>query len=135
MSEPDSTIHVTSVVCACGCDTLLPSTIVNRGWRYLRGHKPKPEGWQPGLIHARKERAPRAVTKGMISFGDVRNFLDESRKLAQKQLDNQYLIKEELAIAANQCDQRITDLQRQRDSYTAAIGALTTSQGKLRPSE
>lgn len=27
--------------CACGCNNLLPKTIADRGWKYLRGHKPE----------------------------------------------------------------------------------------------
>ena len=37
MSE---SLHVTDRACACGCGTLMLSSIVGRGWKYLRGHKP-----------------------------------------------------------------------------------------------
>jgi hypothetical protein len=32
--------HLTDQACACGCGNLLLSTIADRGWRYIRGHKP-----------------------------------------------------------------------------------------------
>lgn len=33
--------YISNVECACACGTLLPQHLVDRGWRYLRGHKPK----------------------------------------------------------------------------------------------
>jgi hypothetical protein len=39
--------------CGCGCQNLLPLTVYNRGWRYLRGHKGYLDGEGAGARAAR----------------------------------------------------------------------------------
>ena len=43
--------YVSTKVCICGCNTLLPSTLAERGWNYLRGHKPKDPAKPKGNLY------------------------------------------------------------------------------------
>ena len=40
MTEEYNPHKLSAVECGCGCENLMPQGIVNKGWRYLRGHKP-----------------------------------------------------------------------------------------------
>jgi len=67
-----------SIECGCGCGNLLLRTIADRGWRYIRGHKPRQAetaGQQitrrakvkPGAVAELGEGALRAALKFLIA--------------------------------------------------------------------
>jgi hypothetical protein len=58
--------YISKVVCACGCDTYLSQPAVDRGWKYLWGHKPKhvPLAARPERSGCRAKRVLSAVSYG-----------------------------------------------------------------------
>jgi len=53
--------------CACGCENLLPLSIYNRGWKYLRGHKaasPASVATKAQRVEAKRERSGAVVCAG-----------------------------------------------------------------------
>lgn len=119
--------RISEVTCACGCDTLMPQTVVDRGWRYLRGHKPS------SLKVAKKPQGVIAST----GPGKIREFfalqLEELRaqrkdlEQAAQELLTQAKLKME---AVKQLDHRIEltkTTKMQLDAYFATVhGAQKT---------
>ena len=50
-------VHITDQLCACGCGTKMLSTVVDRGWKYLRNHK------SADLRPAKADAAPKRTVK------------------------------------------------------------------------
>jgi hypothetical protein len=75
------------VECACGCHNLLPLTIYNRGWRYLRAHKGARNGESVGdkaIRVASKSQKPSAVAH--TSYQRMLDMVVENRAAAGARL-------------------------------------------------
>lgn len=72
--------YISKQECACGCQTLLPTHLVRRGWRYLRGHKPK----QQAAVSA--ARADASGTARQASFGGALQMAHLALAEAEQQL-------------------------------------------------
>jgi len=83
LEGPNPEFFITDQLCACGCGNQMPSTIVARGWQFLRGHK---QG--AGVVHNGAGPKPRAVPAGPVKstgLADALTFLRANEKLLAAQ--------------------------------------------------
>ena len=106
--------HITDQLCACGCGTQLASTIVGRGWKFIRGHK---AGKVSGRVAVPKS-APRPGPVTVVGMEQVRSF----------RLQNDKLIADQLFAAR----ERVAALKREIDSETAKIDRLMAERPKFK---
>ncbi len=75
--------YITDQLCACGCKTRMPSTIVDRGWKYLKGHKPahlRPD------VKAVSDRPVQLAAK-VYSYGDAKTLAEAEILCLEEQLE------------------------------------------------
>jgi hypothetical protein len=96
-----TTPTLTDQVCACGCGNILLSTIAERGWRYIRGHKPRGAAKPKALPAAFKAIGPDQIK----SYFDAQ-IADFRASLAQLRLQHSELLER---IEANKAAQAQLD--------------------------
>lgn len=112
--------HVTEQLCACGCGTAMGSAIVDRGWKFIRGHK---AGVAPGRVVPRK-MAPRPGPVSAVGMDQVRRFLQENDQLIVQQLEESRNELERLKRDVDITERKITQLMAERPKFRAALNAL-----------
>ncbi len=120
--------HLTSQLCACGCDTRLPSTLVNCGRSYLRGHK----GFNGKLFprKPRKEQSPGPGPVHSVSMADVLKFLRAQENLLLSQLSANHTALEETEQRLQLICASGRQLEQERKKVTAALEALADNGSK-----
>lgn len=112
--------YVTEQECACGCGTRLSSLTVNRGWKFIRGHK---GGTAPGRIVNRQpmQRPGKVMAVGL---DQVREYLLQNDQLIVTQLEESrnriHALKSEVSII----EVKIAKLLAERPKFRAALLAL-----------
>ena len=79
--------YITEQECACGCGTRMGSAVVERGWKYLRGHKPRGAPGASPVASARRSPAPWPGPVTAIGIQQVRQFLEESARFAAREME------------------------------------------------
>lgn len=81
-------VTISNVVCVCGCDTYLPSTLANRGWRYHHGHKPKQTHNGSSLVSTpRKPHTDvKLATPTIVNMPVIDTYFQGCLKLVRDQL-------------------------------------------------
>lgn len=103
------------VHCECGCGNLLLRSIADRGWKFIRGHKPKPIG----LVHggrglANKPRAPRMRPALTINSATILLFLEA-----------------QIALYTAQASDAAAEAERARQRWSACSNVQELCEGRL----
>jgi hypothetical protein len=110
--------HVTRVECKCGCGVLLNSALVERGWRYLRGHKPA------GL--------PKVNPPAKVGASEHVSY-ERTLAMAQQNLAECRRTRERLVAEREAMKQRIEQIERDEQRLEELCRALGAMTGGTRP--
>lgn len=122
LDGPNPRFAITDQLCACGCETQMPSTIVARGWQFLRGHK---KG--AGQIHnkvTRNQAAPRPGPVRSTSLSDVLGFLKESERVLAEQETEARATLERVHAQLKELSDRAYGLATRREMVKSALRSL-----------
>jgi hypothetical protein len=119
LEGPNSSFRITEQLCACGCGNAMPSTIVERGWQFLRGHK---QG--AGVVHGSAAPKPRALPAGpvkSISMADVLSFLKANQALLSAQEAQRQLELDGLNARTMQLVRSLYELRQEKEKLIEAL--------------
>ena len=110
--------------CGCGCENLLPLRTFERGWRYLRGHKPKAEKPLGGGILRRPREKPAPVAQA--SYALTLEMVRENLAAVHARMDT-LREQEEAAV------RRVEEIRDQRAGCGEEAAKLRNAECALRP--
>lgn len=98
------------------------SSVVDRGWKFIRGHK---QG--AGVVHSRpalRNTAPRPGPVAAVGISQVRKFFTETENLLVRQINEHRAVDEKLGADLRMVRDALSILEAQRQSTTAVIAEL-----------
>jgi hypothetical protein len=117
-----SKVTVSNVLCICGCDTYLPSTLADRGWKYHHGHKPKVHNGTSAIsnTNGHVHDKPKLAQPTIANLPVIENYFQSALKLVQEQIEAKTKAKLELEKAIEQ----LMTQGEKLIACTKAVGAL-----------
>ena len=111
------------VECACGCTTLTPTHLVERGWKYIRGHKPR----QPLKVSVESQKIhEKAAT--VLSEKSIIGFFESRVSLLTAQLTQKKSEREAINAA-------VVDLELQLHRNAVVLKGLKSLGGEANAAE
>lgn len=108
--------YISNVECACGCGNLMPQHLVDRGWRFLHGHKPK------------KSRAQIQVPKhepvSQIGLDQVMDFALKNVELLTDQLEKHRTDAQLAKLCCDVLERQVAQWQTMLDNARMLAGIV-----------